>query len=105
MAKNKSKQSIVYLGPRKGNSYILHQNNSYDNPYPVDKRVDRIFSERPNINKYFKPKKSNLSFNSDFESGNLDMAIEISEKEFDLFMRVDTNTKGHTNWFYFEVKN
>ncbi len=44
-------------------------------------------------------------FNSLFESGNLDCAIKVGESEFDLFLRVDSNTKGHTQWFYFSVKN
>lgn len=44
-------------------------------------------------------------FNSLFESGNLDCAIKIAECEFDLFLRVDANTKGHIQWFYFSVKN
>lgn len=30
-----------------------------------------------------------------FESGNLDKAFKIKDREYDLFMRVDTNTKGH----------
>ena len=33
------------------------------------------------------------------------MAISVGENEFDLLMRVDSNTKGHTNWYYFEVEN
>jgi len=44
-------------------------------------------------------------FNSLFESGNLDCAIKVGECEFDLFLRVDANTKGHVQWFYFSVKN
>jgi hypothetical protein len=36
-----------------------------------------------------------LIFDSDFESGNLDMVIKTAEKEYDLYMRVDTNTRGH----------
>lgn len=40
-----------------------------------------------------------------FESGNLDCAIKVAECEFDLFLRVDSNTKGHVQWFYFSVKN
>lgn len=46
-----------------------------------------------------------LLFDSNFESGNLDAAIKVDDFEYDLFMRVDTNTKGHTNWYYFSVKN
>ena len=53
---------------------------------------------------------SPLKFNSNFEAGNLDIAIKVDsdskhyDYEYDLFMRVDTNTRGHTNWYYFEVR-
>ena len=36
-----------------------------------------------------------LKFESNFESGNLDMVIKKSKSEYDLYMRVDTNTRGH----------
>lgn len=36
-----------------------------------------------------------LIFDSNFESGNLDMVIKVKEFEYDLYMRVDTNTRGH----------
>ena len=103
--KKNSKYEIAYLGPRKQNSYKLHEDRSYENPYPLDKKVDTFMSERPGISKQYKVAPTNLQFNSDFESGNIDAAIRISEAEYDLFMRVDSNTKGHTNWYYFEVKN
>ena len=38
---------------------------------------------------------NNLRFESNFESGNLDMVIKKSKFEYDLYMRVDTNTRGH----------
>lgn len=31
--------------------------------------------------------------------------IRVGESEFDLYMKVDTNTNGHRQWFYFSVKN
>jgi hypothetical protein len=31
------------------------------------------------------------------------MAVKIGENEYDLFLRVDTNTRGYFNWFHFEV--
>ena len=37
----------------------------------------------------------NLIFDSSFESGNLDMVTKVKDFEYDLYMRVDTNTKGH----------
>jgi len=40
--------------------------------------------------------KSDLQFDSDFESGNLDMAVQQSKNEFDLFLRIDSNSKGHS---------
>lgn len=44
-------------------------------------------------------------FDSDIESGNLDVAVKVGEWEYDLFMRVDSNTKGHFCWYYFKVSN
>ena len=36
-----------------------------------------------------------LVFDSNFESGNLDMAFKTGDLAYDLYMRVDTNTRGH----------
>ena len=44
-----------------------------------------------------------LTFNSSFENGNLDMVVRTAENTYDLFLRVDTNTRGHLGWFHFEV--
>lgn len=46
----------------------------------------------------------NYEFDSFFESGNLDMAIQVNKNEYDLYMRVDSNTRGHHQWFYFAVR-
>eukprot|EP00826_Nyctotherus_ovalis_P039360 TRINITY_DN3783_c0_g2_i3.p1 TRINITY_DN3783_c0_g2~~TRINITY_DN3783_c0_g2_i3.p1 ORF type:complete len:826 (-),score=182.08 TRINITY_DN3783_c0_g2_i3:157-2634(-) len=45
-----------------------------------------------------------LEFDSEFEQGNLDLATK-RRGEYNLFMRTDSNTKGHHQWFYFSVKN
>ena len=42
-------------------------------------------------------------FDSCFESGNLDKVHAISGTEYDLYMRVDSNTRGSRQWFYFKV--
>lgn len=44
-----------------------------------------------------------LIFDSNFESGNLDLVTKAGENDYDLYMRVDTNTRGHHQWFYFTV--
>jgi hypothetical protein len=51
------------------------------------------------------PKESNsrIIFDSVFEAGNLDAAIQVGELEYDLLMRVDSNTRGHFSWFNFKV--
>lgn len=46
-----------------------------------------------------------LQFDSNFESGNLDSVYLVSEVEYNLLCKVDTNTKGNTYWFYFKVLN
>ena len=47
--------------------------------------------------------KGYLEFDSCFESGNLDKVHAISLTEYDLYMRVDSNTKGSRQWFYFKA--
>lgn len=45
-----------------------------------------------------------LRFDSSFESGNLDYVAKTKNPwEYDLYMRVDTNTRGHHQWFYFSI--
>eukprot|EP00466_Bigelowiella_natans_P019973 jgi/Bigna1/35118/e_gw1.8.156.1 len=46
-----------------------------------------------------------LSFESDFEEGNLMRAIRVGPTEYDLILHPDTNTNGFTQWFYFGVQH
>lgn len=62
-------------------------------------------SDRPFVGNNPIYKSKGLEFNSEIECGNLDVVIKRSEMEYDLFMRVDTNTRGHTCWYNFRVKN
>jgi hypothetical protein len=32
-------------------------------------------------------------------------AVRVGEFAYDLFLRPDTNTNGHTQWFYFSIRN
>lgn len=43
-------------------------------------------------------------FDSNFESGNLDAVVKAGPAEYDLFMRVDSNTRGHVQWYNFTVR-
>lgn len=46
-----------------------------------------------------------LQFESRYECGNLKKVTQIFPFEYDLQMRSDTCTKGHTQWYYFSVTN
>ena len=50
-------------------------------------------------------RKHELVFDSCFEGGNLDCAVRLKMNEYDLLMRVDSNSVGHIQWFYFRVAN
>lgn len=47
-----------------------------------------------------------LEFDSRFESGNLQIAMQVKEFEYDLMVQSDINTTcgKHNQWFYFSVK-
>ena len=40
-----------------------------------------------------------------FESGNLFAVFKVSEREYDLLLSNDYNSKGNTQWFMFSVEN
>lgn len=44
-----------------------------------------------------------LCFDQNFECGNLDSVYLTSTWEYELLMKVDTNTRGNTYWFMFKV--
>lgn len=44
-----------------------------------------------------------LCFDQNFECGNLDSVYLTNSWEYELIMKVDTNTRGNTYWFMFKV--
>ena len=46
-----------------------------------------------------------IDFFSDYESGNLQRAVEVADNEFDLVLAWDTATNSYTQWFNFGVRN
>lgn len=47
---------------------------------------------------------SSVEFDSEFENGNLDLVFKVSNSEYNLFTRCDTNSRGHNQGFHFRVK-
>uniref|UniRef100_A0A3Q0SPP9 Cytosolic carboxypeptidase 2 n=1 Tax=Amphilophus citrinellus TaxID=61819 RepID=A0A3Q0SPP9_AMPCI len=46
-----------------------------------------------------------LEFESRFESGNLQKAVQVGARDYELTLRTDMYTTKHTQWFYFRVRN
>uniref|UniRef100_A0A3B4ZIQ9 Cytosolic carboxypeptidase 2 n=1 Tax=Stegastes partitus TaxID=144197 RepID=A0A3B4ZIQ9_9TELE len=46
-----------------------------------------------------------LEFESRFESGNLQKAVQVGVYDYELTLRTDMYTGKHTQWFYFRVRN
>ncbi|CAG5958290.1 unnamed protein product [Menidia menidia] len=46
-----------------------------------------------------------LEFESRFESGNLQKAVQVGVYDYQLTLRTDMYTLKHTQWFYFRVRN
>ena len=99
---------MIKIGPLKFNSIELHQGKMYPAPLKNEKafnNLDNNFEKNRSIRNKI-PKNiisliCPIKFDSDFEGCNLDLVLQKSKNQYDLFMRVDTNTRGHTNWYYF----
>ncbi|XP_053741662.1 cytosolic carboxypeptidase 2 [Synchiropus splendidus] len=53
----------------------------------------------------FSPAFPTLEFESRFESGNLQKAVQVGPYHYELTLRTDMYTEKHTQWFYFRVRN
>lgn len=118
---------IVYYGPRFKDSLEMHKNfvkpneGTYEFEFPkfyglkgakafYDQFFENLVSgEQEDIRDFVgmapDTGKDELIFNSNFESGNLDMVVKTAPNTYDLFLRCDSNTKGHISWFYFMISN
>ena len=113
------KYEIIYTGYRPYDTYSMHKYFSSMGDYPFhvphslqpvitaisQKNLNRVQERRPFIGMkpYLPP--DYLHFDSKFENGNLDRVVAISEREYDLYIRSDTNSRKHYTWFYFSVYN
>eukprot|EP00095_Tigriopus_kingsejongensis_P004430 maker-scaffold1899_size25246-snap-gene-0.6 protein:Tk04430 transcript:maker-scaffold1899_size25246-snap-gene-0.6-mRNA-1 annotation:"cytosolic carboxypeptidase 1" len=52
-----------------------------------------------------RPALGQLEFESRFEGGNLRKVLQVGEREYDLILTPDVNTRKHHQWFYFSVTN
>ena len=87
-------------------SYLLHNDFAHLKSFFIkfyslfEPEGRRPFSGmNPNIGKH------DLIFDSCFEGGNMDCAVRLKAQEYDILLRVDSNTVGHVLWYYFRVTN
>ncbi|CDW89042.1 zinc carboxypeptidase family protein [Stylonychia lemnae] len=110
--------------------YMIHKNlrnqlkNNPQNYSEIKKLINIQMAQDPDAHKYthkfknylkqYRDQKQKIMLSGDtlfidslFESGNLEKAYRVSNKgqNYELFMNVDSNTRGHQQWFYFRVRN
>ena len=105
---------LVYCGFRPADSFKMHAAFQGPNTYTIpNSRL--LFEKYALLAQYLEmndessgfpfkgmskdAKPDDLVFDGWFESGNLDAVFQTKKNEFDLFMRADTNTRGHTYWY------
>lgn len=109
-----TKSSIVYYGYRPHDSLSMHEFFAHGESYPYHFPSKSAYM-LINLSRNCRAKssralgmvdnRSDCVFDSCFESGNLDLAVRVKENEYDLYMKADSNTKGHHQWFYFSVQS
>ncbi len=94
----------VSNGGRRDLVYDVNECAASNARQPMNHKIDHIDDLVP----YYTPTNAaddTLQFESRFESGNLGQAYRVGDNEYDLYLSPDTNTKGHTQWYYFSVSN
>ena len=114
-AKLSMRQDWVYRGFSPTNSYELHDAFSGSQSYTPKEHHLRVYRELISKqlmqkNEHIQPRSApssawpQVEFDSFFESGNLAFVFR-QESRFSLFLRIDSNTLGHTQWFYFSARS
>jgi hypothetical protein len=111
--------ALAYLGPRPRSSFDLHLGfrDEYASKAQQFQRNDagdmaaffrKFYSHfTPKAKRPFEgmaPGQHLVTFDSSLQSGNLDAAVRSGEAEYDLFIRNDSNTRGHSQWYYFRTR-
>jgi hypothetical protein len=97
---DKTVQNII-LNPKKDG---YSKRNSAESP----RCSSKVVQEPSNVTKYLEESNPStelpFEFDADFENGNLDLVFKVSNNEFNLLTRCDTNSRGHNQGFHFKIK-
>lgn len=113
---NDQQKQVVYYGFRPLDSLGFHESFSKASSYAFELPSRSVYMLIDIMRQYLSRKQATARpigmvkeeafvFDSCFESGNLDLVVKVKEREYDLYMRSDSNTRGHHQWFYFSVKS
>lgn len=67
----------------------------------LKERLRNSFIMGKNKPKDQQPSDNKLVFNNEIENGNMELAVKVTDTQYDLYLKIDTNTHGHQNWFHF----
>ena len=110
-------KNCLFYGFRPEDSLELHEEFSALAGYEffVDPVIKDVFTsiKKRQKKKDFRPflgmkqevEPEELEFESKFEGGNLDKVAKVSDNEYHLYLRCDSNSGGHNQWFYFSICN
>ena len=111
---NRMLQKLIYCKKPPDNDELISIDNiinlndiNYENKkkkYKDNKNESRI-NISDNLNNLGIPPENILNFESNFESGNLQLAYLIDINNYQLFLHNDTNTMGYSQWFFFRITN
>lgn len=97
---DKTVQNII-LNPKKD---YFSKTKMSDSPRSSSKLIPEPSLHAKNDRELMAPETDPLQFDSDFENGNLDLVFKVSDNEYNLLTRCDTNSRGHNQGFHFKIK-
>jgi len=109
---------VIYYGFRPQDSLYMHEAFANKGKYPfsfpshslymlidITRRCNKLYRKNDRFIGMNPRCKSDFHiFDSHFEGGNLDTVVKVKKDEYDLYIRTDSNTRGHHQWFYFSVQ-
>lgn len=107
----REKNDFIYKGVRHRHSYEVHKGYASSESYYVSHESFRLFTEAESKGLLTikmplpESKPDKLSFDSNFEGGNCDLVkknVQAADT-YDIYLKPDTSTRGHAQWFYFSV--
>lgn len=96
--------SGFFLSPEKIQSQEVRNSRNVYRIFPDLEFVEYKTNPLQSFGKNCQNKGKDLRFSSNFQSGNLFIAMKKKQFQYDLVIQNDLNSKGNTQWFSFSVE-